>query len=132
MKKIILLVATIGLGLSASAAFADSSFQDTCSNIRFAYIHNAAALVAVCLTRNGMANRTALRIRGIGNDDGRLVYSGGESSFQRSCGNIRIIAKNSRRVVLSAFCRTRRGDSRRTRIPLDGISNDNGFLTYRN
>lgn len=130
MKRIILLVATIGLGMSASAAFADSSFQDTCSNIRFAYINDAAAVKAVCLTRNGMANRTALRIRGIGNDNGRLVYSGGESSFQRSCGNIRIIVKNSRRVILSAFCRTRSGDSRHTHISLDGIANIDGNLRY--
>lgn len=130
MKKIALLTAIIGLTLSTSTAFAASSFQNTCSNIEFVYMNNTATLKAVCLKRDGTANPTSLAIKGISNNNGKLVMGGGASSFQKSCGNIRVKAKDTKNVILKAFCRTTSGSSNKSKISLDGISNNNGSLTY--
>lgn len=132
MKKLVVLVVSACLGLASGAAMAASNFQDTCSNIRYAYVHNAATLKATCLRRNGTAKRTMLPIMGIGNENGRLVMdSDGPSSFQESCGNIHITADDPATVTLSAFCRSASGNSFETSIPLNGIVNRNGNLRYR-
>lgn len=132
MKKITIFVVSVCLGLASGTVMAASSFQDTCSNIRYAYYQNTAMLKATCLRRNGTAKKTMLPIKGIANDNGRLVKeSNGPSSFQESCGNIQINAVDPSNVILSAFCRTMSGNSIETSIPLNGIVNRNGNLRYR-
>jgi len=132
MKKTTVLLVSIGLALSAGSAFASSSFQNTCSNIKFTYVSNMATLKATCLTRDGSANQTTLALKGIGNNNGNLVMeSRGGSTFQRSCGNIQITAVDPSKVTLSAFCRTMGGNSKKTSISLDGIENNDGSLMYK-
>lgn len=129
MKKIITLTTAL-LAVTAGAAIAaNSTFQQTCSNIAFVYSGNSPALQATCLRANGTPNQTSLIIRGISNQNGRLAISGGASSFQQSCGNIQITVTPVA-ATLSAFCRTVSGASNSTTIPLDGINNNNGNLTY--
>ncbi|MFZ3351489.1 MAG: CVNH domain-containing protein [Xanthobacteraceae bacterium] len=112
---------------TASPAFAASTFQNTCSEIRFAYSGNQATLNAVCLKADGAANATSLTLQGISNQNGKLVQGGGSSTFQQSCGNIAILVDGPY-VTLSALCRTISGASNATSLSLDNISNMNGVL----
>ena len=129
MKKALFVV----LCLVAVPMFAQSSsFQDTCSGITFGYGTggNGAMLNAWCLQANGVAKQSSLAIRGIGNSNGTLVASGtGASTFQQSCGNIQISA-NASGATLSALCRTSAGSINASSVPLTGIKNNNGNLTY--
>lgn len=130
-KKIAVLAAA--LALCTAAAFAQAStFQNTCSNIAFAYSGSQATLQAVCLTAAGAGNPTSLVLTGISNQNGKLVQSGsGASSFQQSCGNIQItVASGGSPVTLSALCRTSGGSSVASSLPLNGIKNNNGTLSY--
>jgi archaellum component FlaG (FlaF/FlaG flagellin family) len=113
---------------AASPAFATSSFQNTCSQIQFAYSGNNATLSAVCLRANGTANPTSLTLQGISNQNGILVQGGGASTFQQSCDNIQVLVDGPY-VTLSALCRTTSGASNPTSLSLDNISNNNGNLT---
>jgi hypothetical protein len=116
--------------LFASAAFAASNFQNTCSNISFAYgSGNAPTLQAVCLTASGSPNTTSLVLAGISNQNGKLVQGGGASTFQQSCGNIQIVVNSTSQVSLTAYCRTSGGSSNSTSLALNNISNSNGTLT---
>jgi hypothetical protein len=112
----------------SGSALADSSFQQTCSNISFVYQGNDPAIQAVCLKTDGTPNPTSLVISGISNQNGVLVASGGASSFQKSCGNIGIQVTPTT-ATLTAFCRTTSGSSNATSIPLNNISNQNGVLS---
>lgn len=131
MKNLKLLVISVVFVVSITNVYAGSSFQNTCSNIEFDYMNNVATLKAVCLRTNGTSNSTSLEIRGISNNNGKLMQGSGSSSFQQSCGNIQITAKDTSNVILSAFCRTTSGGSNQTSISLNGISNQNGNLSYQ-
>lgn len=127
MRKSFILALGI-LGIAASPALASSSFQNTCSNIDFAYAaNNDATLKAVCLRSNGTANATSLVLQGISNQNGKLTQGSGASSFQKSCGNIHIVVDGAN-VTLAAYCRTSSGGSNSTSLPLNNISNQNGTL----
>lgn len=115
------------LTVAATPAFAANTFQNTCSEIQFAYLGNQATLKAVCLTVNGTANATSLTLQGISNQNGKLVQGTGPSTFQQSCGSI-IIEVDGPYVTLSAQCRTTNGLSNSTSLSLDNISNANGTL----
>ncbi|MEM7357871.1 MAG: CVNH domain-containing protein [Pseudomonadota bacterium] len=121
-------LATLFLSTNAHAQVPVSTFQNTCSNIHFSYQGNDAAINAVCLRADGTPNATSILIPGIGNDNGKLVQTGGASSFQQSCGNIQILVDGPD-VTLYALCRTVRGNSLETSIPILGIDNNNGNLT---
>ena len=118
--------------LAAGAAFAGghgaSTFQNTCSEIRFAYQGNDATIQAVCLRADGSAAAASTAIMGISNQNGTLTMSGGSSSFQQSCGSIGIETLIDS-VTLTANCRTASGDFNETAIELMGINNENGALT---
>ncbi|MEM7554660.1 MAG: CVNH domain-containing protein [Cyanobacteria bacterium P01_A01_bin.84] len=110
------------LAMNPSASAAPSTFYKTCRRITM----RGSLLTASCRKINGGYRGTSLRLIGMHNSNGRLVFSrkmGIKSSFQRSCGKIRI-----RRDVLSASCRTRNGKVRRTSFRLENIHNRNGFL----
>ncbi|WP_165190973.1 CVNH domain-containing protein [Caulobacter soli] len=115
---------------AASPAAAASGFQNTCSNITFAYnAASAAVLNAMCLRADGSANGSSLVLTGISNQNGKLTPTSGASTFQKSCGNIQITA-TAQAVTLSALCRTSGGSSNATSLPLNNIGNNNGNLTY--
>ena len=129
MLKRILFSACVLTAAGASPAFAASTFQNTCSEIHFAYSGNSATLKAVCLKANGSANASMLTLQGISNQNGSLTQGSGASTFQQSCGNIQIVVKSSSDVILTALCRTTSGASNATSLPLNNISNNNGNLT---
>jgi CVNH domain len=114
--------------LAVSPAFAENTFQNTCSEIRFAYDGNNATIKAVCLRANGTANPTSLTLQGISNQNGKLTQGTGASTFQQSCGNIQILVNNGPNATLSALCRTTSGSSVATSLSLNNISNNNGNL----
>jgi hypothetical protein len=116
------------LTVAAGPAFAANTFQNTCSQIQFAYSGNNATIQAVCLRANGTANPTSLTLRGISNQNGKLVQGSGASTFHQSCGNI-VIEVDGPFVTLTALCRTTSGASNSTSLSLDNISNNNGNLT---
>jgi hypothetical protein len=114
-----------------SPALADSTFPNTCSEIAFAYDASSNATVkAVCLRTDGSANPTSLQLQGISNENGQLKQGSGPATFQKSCGNIRIIANGSG-VLLSAQCRNTAGMSIPTSLSLNGIDNNNGKLEQK-
>ena len=128
MRKAFYLASAIAT-VAVSPALATSTFQNTCSNIQFVYSGNNAALQAVCLRANGTPNASTLLLQGISNQNGHLTQGSGASTFQQSCGNIRIIVDGAN-VTLTALCRTTAGSSNATSLPLNNISNNNGNLTY--
>lgn len=117
--------------LLAAPAFASNTYQNSCSNIAFAYSGNDAALTAVCLRANGTPNATKLVLQGISNQNGKLTQGTGASTFQKSCGNIQIITGNSPNTTLSALCRMSNGSSIATSLSLNGIANNNGNLVQQ-
>jgi len=128
MLKRTLFVALL-LAVIASAAFASSTFQNTCSNISFAYANGQPALQATCLTASGSPNPSSLVLQGISNSNGKLVQGSGASTFQQSCGNIQIVVNSTSQVTLTAYCRTGSGSSNATSLPLNNIGNNNGNLS---
>ncbi|HLH92124.1 MAG TPA: CVNH domain-containing protein [Xanthobacteraceae bacterium] len=114
--------------LVGTPAFADNSYQNTCSEIRFAYSGKNATLQAVCLKQDGTPNATSLVLQGISNQNGKLTQGSGPSTFQMSCGNIQIITDNGPNTTLSAVCRMTNGSFLATALPLNNIANNNGTL----
>jgi CVNH domain len=104
-------------------SFAQSSFASSCNNSSIA----GDTLSARCRARNGSFKNTSIRLRGITNRNGNLVFVGRNraSSFQSSCNNIAIAGD-----TLSANCRRRNGSFNRTSIRVPGLKNINGNLTY--
>src|SRR5579872_3518261 len=94
LTKRYLLAACLLVGLAATPAVAANTFQNTCSQIQFAYSGNNAVMQAVCLRANGTPNATSLTLQGISNQNGKLVQGTGPSTFQQSCGNIQILVDN--------------------------------------
>jgi hypothetical protein len=126
-----LLSACVLAGIAAAPAFAANTFQETCSEIHFAYSGNNATLQAVCLRTNDTPNATSLTLQGISNQNGKLVQGGGASTFQQSCGNIQILVDNGPGVTLSAICRTTSGSPNPTSLSLNNIANNNGTLVQQ-
>ena len=114
--------------LVGTPAFADNTYQNTCSEIRFAYSGNNATIQAVCLKADGSPNATSLTLQGISNQNGKLTQGSGASTFQHSCGNIKVLVDNGPNTLLSAVCRMTNGSSTATSLSLNNISNNNGVL----
>jgi hypothetical protein len=127
MKNILLSGCLLAVAVTASPAFAESTFPFTCSEIQFAYAGANATIKAVCLKQDGSPNATSLTLQGISNENGQLKQGGGPATFQKSCGDIRIIV-NGPNVLLAAQCRTTAGSSNATSMSLNNISNNNGNL----
>jgi len=114
---------------AAAPAMAASGFQNTCSNISFAYdASSTATITAMCLKADGSANGSRLVLTGISNQNGKLVLGAGPSTFQKSCGSITINTSASG-ATLSALCRNSGGVVSSSSVPLN-IGNNNGNLTY--
>jgi hypothetical protein len=131
MRHRLLASACVLAGLAASPAFAANTFQNTCSEIRFAYKGSEATLQAVCLKQDGSPNATSLVLQGISNQNGKLTQGTGPSTFQKSCGNIQILVSNGPNATLSALCRDTSGGSQPTSLSLNGIANNNGTLVQQ-
>jgi len=120
---------SISAAILSTAAWSGSSFQNSCSNFQFSYLGNDAGITATCLRANGEANQTSIVINGISNQNGFLTHDGAPSSFQQSCGNIGLLS-DLRSVTLTANCRASNGEFIETSIEIEGISNQNGVLSY--
>jgi len=116
---------------AAMPASAANTFQNTCSEIHFAYSGNNATLQAVCLRANGTPKATSLVLQGISNQNGKLTQGSGPSTFQMTCGNILILVDNGPNVSLSAICRMTNGSSIATSLSLNNIANNNGNLVQQ-
>lgn len=121
------LLAGCVLAIAVTPAFAENTYQNTCSEIRFAYSGNKATIQAVCLKADGTTNATSLTLQGISNQNGKLVQGSGAATFQQSCGTIQILV-NGPNTLLSALCRLTDGRSQPTSLSLNNISNNNGNL----
>ena len=117
----------LAAGVAHAGGHNASTFQNTCSEIRFAYQGNDATIQAVCLRADGTAVPASTTINGISNQNGILTNTGGASSFQQSCGSI-TLSVFIEGVALEANCRMSNGDSTETSINLNGIENNNGAL----
>jgi hypothetical protein len=122
-----LLCGGVLLAAAMSPALAQNSFQNTCSEFRFAYSGSNPTFQAVCLKTDGTPNATSLTLEGIQNDNGILKQGTGASEFQKSCGSIQILVDGPD-VTLAALCKSRSGQHNSTSLPLNNISNDNGKL----
>jgi hypothetical protein len=131
MRNRLIVSACLLAGLAATPALAENSYQNTCSEIRFAYQGSNATLQAVCLKQDGTPNATSLVLQGISNQNGKLTQGTGPSTFQKSCGNIQILTGNSPNTTLSALCRTTSGSSMPTSLSLNNIANNNGTLVQQ-
>jgi hypothetical protein len=131
MRNRLLVSACLLAGLAATPALAENSYQNTCSEIRFAYQGSNATLQAVCLKQDGTPNATSLVLQGISNQNGKLTQGTGPSTFQKSCGNIQVLINNSPNTLLSALCRTTSGSSMPTSLSLNNIANNNGTLVQQ-
>lgn len=118
----------IALTVSATSALASSTFQQTCSNIEFAFSGSTPTITAMCLTEAGLPNATSLTIAGISNQNGILTRTGGASTFQKSCGSI-AVETDQIGASLIAICRKSNGEFSESSIDLPGISNNNGVLS---
>lgn len=128
MKNFFLTAAFVCAAGGAYAA--PSTFQQTCSNIEFAYLGSDAGVAATCLTAAGAPNQTSIIVPGISNENGTLTQSGGASSFQKSCGNIDIQITGTAGVFLTALCRDGNGNSQSTSIEIEGLGNNDGNLAF--
>lgn len=133
MTKVLLVAsaAAAAMLLSAAPASAGSTYPYTCSNAIFEYSASGQATIsATCLQANGMPHQTSLVLMGISNQNGHLTQGSGNSTFQQSCGSIKLIG-NGPDVTLSAYCRTSSGSSTSTSLPLNNIGNNNGNLVQQ-
>lgn len=115
------LVSVFAVGIGTAAAQSASSFQNSCGNISV----SGAILSADCRRQDGSFTRTSIEIPGIANIDGVLQFTGDQSSFQRSCGDIRVQGD-----ILWAMCRRGDGGYSRSSIEIPDIVNIGGVLQY--
>ncbi len=125
------LSASVLAAVTATPALAANTFQNTCSEIHFAYQGGNATLQAVCLKTDGSPNPTTLVLQGISNQNGTLTQGSGPSTFQKSCGNIQILVNNGPNTTLSALCRATSGNSQPASLSLNNIANNNGTLVQQ-
>jgi len=131
--RVIVPFAAFGLAalFAASPANANSTFPYTCSNTSFQYTSTGLATIqSTCLQSNGMPHQTTLLLKGIGNQNGKLVQGTGNSTFQQSCGSIALMIEGPI-VTLTAYCRMSNGSSNSTSLSLNNIANDNGKLVQK-
>lgn len=105
-------------------SYESSTYQRSCQNI---YLTNGGqTLEASCQSRRGSYYRTQIPVFAIHNINGQLVneQNCNSASYQRSCWNIQVYGD-----VLSATCRTERGNSVNTSVSLTGIHNTDGHLS---
>ncbi len=119
-----------GAFVCATTAYAGpSNFQRSCNDIRIERPAGEVWLGATCRNRAGRTGPAEFDLTGYHNNDGRLTFDGrGKSTFQRSCDRIDVRV-NPERVLLTAECRDRNQNVRKTTIEIQDIQNIDGRLT---
>jgi hypothetical protein len=117
------IVVASSLNIPSASAVESSSFQHSCNHISIV----GDTLSARCRRANRSINNTSILIRGIENNNGKLVFTNlnNPSTFQSSCKSISVSEDR-----LSARCRRVNGSFKDTNIKIPGIKNNNGNLTY--
>jgi hypothetical protein len=133
MRSSAFFIAAALVTIAATPSLAESTFQNSCSQIGFIYDLSAAGaptLRATCLTSAGGAMAASLVLKGISNDNGFLTRGAltKNSSFQETCGNIHIDVIDTEFVRLVAFCKENDGTYRYTTLGLNNIANVGGTL----
>ena len=117
------------LACAATAQAAPSNFQRSCNDIRIERPAGGVWLGATCRNRAGRTGPAEFDLTGYHNNDGRLTFDGrGKSTFHRSCDRIDVRV-NAERVLLTAECRDRNQNVRKTSIDIQDIQNIDGRLT---
>lgn len=135
-KTIALAVATFALTSalpSIASAQQASSFQKSCTNVRYAQQGGQAMIVADCRRKNGSMMSSSVAIRGIDNTEGDLTHTAGPrnpSTFQRSCRNMSIRMGGPSGVQLAGSCRTSQGKYLNATTEIWDIVNNDGKLQY--
>lgn len=106
-----------------------STFQQTCTNVQFSIINNEPTISADCSRLNSKVKSSTLVLRGIVNMNGRLAQDSGPSTFQKACKDMQISVDDTA-VALSATCPKKTGQFEKSSLPINGIENINGSLTY--
>lgn len=128
-----LVAATLALGIATSAnAQSRSTFQDSCTNVRYGEAGGNAMIYADCRRKNGSMNKASVVIKGIDNKEGRLSHTAGNkpSSFQRSCQKMSIAMAGPSGVELRGSCRTSKGNYVNTTTAIWDVNNIDGNLKY--
>ncbi len=131
--KFLTVMTTLALSFSTMAnAQSRSTFQDSCSNIRYGEANGNAMIYADCRRRNQSVNATSVVIKGIDNIEGRLSHTAGNnpSTFQRSCRNMSIALAGRSGVELRGSCRTSQGNYLNTTTAIWDVNNIDGNLKY--
>ena len=118
------ILATASINTGKAQAYDSTSYENSCSRISI----QGDTLSAYCRRVDGSYNRTAIRVRGIENNNGNLSYRSNPnaySTYQNSCSRIYVAGD-----TLSAYCRRVDGSYNNTAIEISGISNANGVLSY--
>jgi len=124
---------TLALGVATSAnAQTRSTFQDSCSKIRYGVKNGNAMIYADCRRSNGSVNAASVVIKGIDNQEGRLSHTAGNnpSTFQGSCRNMSIALAGPSGVELRGSCRTSQGNYVNTTTAIWDVNNIDGNLKY--
>lgn len=119
-------IIALGVFCATSVLGLAGNFDLTCTNPTIIMNGNTPTLQASCRDRNDNWIPTSIPLLGIHNYDGRLAMDLAPipSSFQRSCGNMRIIDNQ-----LVTVCHRKDGTFLETAIELP-ITNNNGHLQY--
>lgn len=131
MPIIAAVIFTLGAATSASAQ-SPSTFQDSCSNIRYGEADGNAMIYADCRRSDGSVNAASVVIKGIDNQEGRLSHTAGNnpSTFQRSCQNMSIALVGPSGVELQGSCQTSQGNYLDTTTAIWDLNNIEGNLQY--
>jgi hypothetical protein len=118
-----LLVSPLMAHASAQAA-SSSSYQSSCKDIK---ISDGDLLSAKCRTQAGKYKQSSVRIQGIQNKDGKLIFTSLDvgSSYPKTCKKVNISG-----ATLTAKCKKINRDYVKAAILIPGIKNINGDLTY--
>ena len=121
----LLLALSIVLGAGGSVSAAESTFQNSCSDIKLAA--DGTTITAQCKKQNGTPIPASYTLQGVHNLDGKLSMGEGASTYQQSCDTVRL-QHNAKMARLTAICKTQNGRPSNTQLPLTDINNVDGVL----
>ncbi|MCJ8279361.1 MAG: CVNH domain-containing protein [Rivularia sp. ALOHA_DT_140] len=133
-KRVILIIATLGIVISSASARQPSSFQGTCKDIAI----RDNILIANCRKAGTFAGYqlTSIQLRGIINSDGELKDDGSNNpaSFHETCQNANPNEEKNTFgfdiETMFANCQKQDGTLVYTGIRIKGIENIDGNLMY--
>lgn len=120
-----LLAFGLAFGIAGSASAAESTFQNSCSDIKLAA--DGMTITAQCKKNDGTPVPASYALQGVHNVDGKLSMGEGASTYQQTCDTVRL-QHNAKMARLTAICKTKNGRPSNTQLPLTDINNIDGVL----